>query len=629
MNLFDLLQSGKVLIGDGGLGTQLQHLSQTPVELPETFCLEPGGQELIKQVHQSYVEAGSQIIETNTFAANPWRLAQLGLAEQCELINRTAVELARLAVGNKAAVVGSIGPLDLGLAIKDFNEYQVREYYHLQVQTLAECGVDGFFLETFSSVEEARGALLEVKETELPILFSMGGMTLCQPYARRTVMDLIELAEQFQVNAIGINCASPYDLTQLLPVLAERTKLPMMAYSNAGTPTVQRGLVRYDLPTAVLLSEAETWHRMGVKIIGGCCGTTPEHIKALTQRFADQPVQARAGRFVIELPAEKTVPRKTTFGVVPLRENPLRRLLRESPRPLVAVEIRASLAKTLNETIESTNIVAEAGPDLFDVPDNPGANPGRDCVACACLLQQRYRIPTIIHKSATQTNALHMHSYLLGASDLGIQGVLAVTGDPPHVGPLDRWASRINDIKSSVELLRLMRLMKSGELLNGQPLPEPVDFVTGCAYAPTQNLPAQTQWLRRKVQAGAEFVFTQPIYLLEDFEKIQKATLDIHVPIFIGILPLMSARQIAFLRSGKIPGIQVPDAAANYILKYDEAESQARAGMELVEKLIVDLSGKVFGFYLVMPFHKKCYELTAGLVKLANGFKNRKRMSEN
>ncbi len=626
MKLLELLQSGKIVIGDGGLGTQLQHLSGTPVEMPETFCLDPGGQELIKRVHQSYLEAGAQILETNTFAANPWRLAHSGLAEQCELINRTAVELARWAAREKAVVVGSVGPLDLGLAVRDFNEYQLREYYHSQIQTLADCGVDGLFLETFSCVEEARGALLEAKETGLPILFNMGGMMICQPYARRTVLELIRLAEEFEVGAIGINCVPPFDLGELLPVVAERTRLPLIAYPNAGTPMVQRGLVRYDLPTAVLLTEAQEWFGRGVTIFGGCCGTTPEHIRILKDNLATRSVMVRSSRFAgEEFPKEaknrigETAPRISITDTI--AENPLRTVLNNSPRPLIAVEVRASLARPLAATIDSAGILARAKPDFFDVPDNPGANPGHDCMVAAYLLQQRYGIPTLIHKSANQTNALHLHSYLLGAADLGIKGVIAVTGDPPHVGPFDRWASRVNDIKSSVELLRLMGLMRAGELLNGQPLPEPVDFLAGCGFAPTLNLASQTQWLKRKIQAGAEFVFTQPVYLREDFERIQKATLDIQIPIFIGILPLTSGKQIAYLRSGKIPGISVPDPIARHILQYSDHTSQTQAGMELAEKLIEELAPKVYGFYLVMPFHKNSYQLSANLVQQVRQYK--------
>ncbi|NLE58644.1 MAG: hypothetical protein GX616_09810, partial [Planctomycetes bacterium] len=201
--------------------------------------------------------------------------------------------------------------------------------------------------------------------------------------------------------------------------------------------------------------------------------------------------------------------------------------------------------------------------------------------------------------------------------------LIAVTGDPPHVGPFDRWASRVNDIKSSVELLRLLSLMRSGELLNGQPLPEPVDFCAGCGYAPTTNLTAQTQWLKRKVQAGAEFAFTQPIYMQEDFERIQKATMDLGIPIFVGILPLTSARQISYLRSGKIPGISVPEPVEEFILKYDNPADQARAGLDLAEQLIADLAERVSGFYIVMPFHKNGFEWTANLVKLATTFKTK------
>ncbi|MFA5863231.1 MAG: homocysteine S-methyltransferase family protein [Phycisphaerae bacterium] len=618
MKASDLLQSGKVIIGDGGLGTCLQQLSQTPVELPETFCLDPGGRELIKQAHQSYLNAGAQILETNTFAANPWRLAHSGLAEQCELINETAVRLARSVAGDKALVAGSVGPLDLGLAVRDFSEYQLREYYHHQMLTLAAGGVDALFLETFSSVDEARGALSEAHETGLPIFFSMGGLALCQPYARRTVLNLIELAGEFQVDAIGINCVTPYDLSQLLPVLAERTNLPLMAYPNAGTATVVRGLVRYELPSAVLLAEAQNWYQCGAVIFGGCCGTSPDHIKLLKDTFETRPAILRSGRFTLE-PA---TPQKTLSVAPSVREeNPLRSCLTQSRTPLVAVEIRASLSRPLHQTVEAVACIANAKPDFFDVPDNPGGHLGRDCLACAYLLQQRYNIPAIIHKSATQTNALHLHSYLLGAADLGIKGVLAVTGDPPHVGPFDRWASRINDIKSSVELLRLLQLLRNGELLNGQPLPQPVDFLAGCGYAPTTNLVSQTQWLKRKIEAGAEFVFTQPIYLREEFEQIQKATQDIRIPILPGILPLTSAKQIAYLRSGKIPGIVIPDPICEFILQYDDPESQVKAGMELAEKLIIELAEQVDGFYLVMPFHKNCFTATAELVKLVAQFK--------
>jgi len=259
--------------------------------------------------------------------------------------------------------------------------------------------------------------------------------------------------------------------------------------------------------------------------------------------------------------------------------------------------------------------IAEAGPDFFDVPDNPGANPGRDCLVCAYLLQQRFGIPVIIHKSATQTNSLQLHSYLLGASEMGIRGVLAVTGDPPHVGPFDRWASRVSDVKSSVELLRLLALLRAGELLNGQPLPEPVDFAAGCAYAPMMNLAGQTQWLRRKIEAGAEYVFTQPIYRMEDFEQMTEATSDLKVPIFVGVLPLTSVRQLAYLRSGKIPGILVPDSIASQIERYEKPESQASAGMELAERFIDDLTGRADGIYLIMPFHKDGFSLTERLVK--------------
>ncbi|MBU4199299.1 MAG: homocysteine S-methyltransferase family protein [Verrucomicrobia bacterium] len=609
-----------VVIGDGAIGTQLHGGAASVGSLPESLNLDPAGQDLIRKVHADYVAAGAQIIETNTFAANPLRLDPYGLADRCEEIIAQAMALARSAVKPGVLIAGSIGPLDLGLAVKDQPPGALEAAYRRQIRALHDNGADLLMLETFSSVPEARIALDESKQTGLPIFFAMGGQSVCRPYARRLVIELVELANTYQVQAVGINCLAPYDLSQVLPLLLDNTSLPILAYPNAGTPVVVRGTVQYDLPQDVLLAEAQLWQQHGVAIFGGCCGTGPEHIRALAGRFGGQPVQPR-----VIVPAKPVITRsrarERAITSVLDSDNPIRLRLKTGPYPLIAVEIKPALNRTVQETAKNIQPVIEAGADFLDVPDNPGANPGRDCMACAVALQQRYTVPAIIHKTATQTNALHMHSYLLGAADLGIRGILAVTGDSPHVGTFDRLANRVNDIRNSVELLRLISLLREGALMNGQPLPCPADFAAGCAFAPALQIQPQVQWLKKKAEAGAEFVFTQPVFTIEDFHRAREACSDIDIPFFFGVFPLVSVRQAVFLQSGKIPGITIPDPVVNRIAAYSSAADQAKVGMELSRNLIQQLAGECRGLYVIMPFHKDSTALTADLVRDIAGYR--------
>ncbi len=601
--------AGSLIIADGALGTQLTALGGGRA-LPESLVLKPDGRKLLRRVHAAYIEAGAELLESNTFAANPVRLEQHGLAGQCEAINEAAVATLReAAAGREVFVVGAVGPLDLALAAGDADETALAQAYRRQMRALKTSGVDALLLETFSSLLEAGLALREAEATGLPLLFCLGGQNMARRHARKTLAALAELALRHGALAIGINCMPPYDLSQALPVLREHTDRPLMAFPNAGTPTVVRGAVSFDLHEDELCREAAYWLKLGAAVIGGCCGTAPEHIAALAKTMAG----AKPGA---EAPAQSTTIRAVTRQPpAPPEPNPIRKILTSAPGPLVSVEVKASLGMTLNRTIEDMKPLAEAGPDFFDVPDNPGASPGRDCVACSLLLQQRYGIPSIFHKTATQTNALHVQSYLLGAYDLGLRGVLAITGDPPSVGTFDRISSRVSDLGNSVELLRCLSMMREGELMNGQPLPACVDFAAGCAMAPTPALKAQTAWLEKKIAAGAEFTLTQPVFTEADYDAIEQACARLPLTMLIGIFPIISARQAAFLKSGKIPGIVVPDSLLARLASFDEPADQAKAGLEAARSLINALAGRVRGFYIIMPFHRNSVAWTTELVR--------------
>ena len=625
---------------DGALGTQLQALSGKNIAVPEVLNLDAEGRRLVAQVHSDYIAAGAQIIETNTFAANFPRLERIGLGNELEKINKAAVALARQTAAGRALVAGSVGPLDLGISVGESERPLYARCFQEQMDILKSSGVDLLILETFSSPSEARLALEAARMTGLPVFFAIGGQSISRPYARKAVLEMIALAGDFKVDAFGVNCLSPYDLGQVLDIVAANTSIPLLAYPNAGTPSIERGVVKYDLPLDTLMQEARKWFRKGVAVFGGCCGTNPEHIRALAAEFKNKKPCIRPSKEVSAGRAGLPVRPSSTGGTMPMawqarlfttpgawsrptavkdiaasHVNLVREKINSGRRPLVAIEIKPALSKPLQATVDSVQELASGGVDFFSVPDNPAANPARDCMACAALLQQKYRVPAIIHKTATQSNALHISSYLIGAHDLGIRGVLAVTGDPPGAGAFDRIATRVNDVRNSIELLRLISLLREGVLVNGQSLPFPVDFSAGCAFAHGDKLQSQVAWLEKKADAGAEFVFTQPVFCREDFERVAEALGRFSLKKFIGILPVVSARQAEFIRSGKIPGMTLPAGFLETISAYKDVADQTKAGMELTLALAGEIAKNAEGIYIIMPFHKNSAALTVELFK--------------
>jgi methionine synthase I (cobalamin-dependent)/5,10-methylenetetrahydrofolate reductase len=591
-----------IVIGDGAMGTELLRRIDSPMPCPEALVLEEAGRRRVAEVHRDYVAAGAQLLETDTFAANPRMLDAFGLADRTEEINRAAVALCRAEAGPDRWVAGSVGPLDWG-SVQGNSDSACRAIFARQMDAQAEAGVDLFILETFSSIREARAALAQACSYGRPVCFCMGGQGFTRAGGRRRIHEMAAMAGEFDLAAVGLNCLIPYDISELLPLLRAGTDLPLMALPNGGSPGVERGVVVYDLPTGQLLTEVRHWLDHGVALVGGCCGTTPKHIKALADECAGRvPVPPLRSVSTVKVAISAPMAPK------PAPPNPLREALAR-PGFVVAVEMRAELNPSLSATLDQA--VALAGHvTFFDVPDNPGGNLGRDSVVAAALIRNRTGIPGMAHKAATQSNLIQLYSQMVGAWDLGVSGILAVTGDPPSVGPFDRLASRVTDLKSSVDFLEALTLLRRGELLNGQTIREAMDFVAGCAFAPGLNLAGQTRWLERKLAAGAELVFSQPIFTREDFLKASEAFRSVAAPgirFLPGLFPLAGRRQVSFLRSGKIPGIMVPDAVAERFERYEKVEDQAQCGLDLALELAQDFLGGD-GIYLVLPFHARRIE---------------------
>jgi methionine synthase I (cobalamin-dependent)/5,10-methylenetetrahydrofolate reductase len=591
----------EIRIGSGAIGTVLRHSLYNSTDAVEFLNL--SRPELVTALHLKYRDAGSKIFVTNTFAANSVSLQERYEEALCFDINSKGVELAREVAGDDVLVWGSVGALALGLGIDDYSPQQLTDIYSEQCRGL--CGADALVLETFTSLLEAEAALKAAKATSLPIILQFGN-TGEMPAAQGRIDGFLKLAEKYDVAAIGVNCQHPAQIVNSVRYLSKRTLLPITAAANAGHPTIDRGIVHYEFPPEAMLAIAEELCRLGVNVIGGCCGTIPAHIRALAAKLSGLPVAEREQGLAIDVSG------RAPEELEPSRPNRIRELI-ESDRLIVSVEIRADRRTSLANIVESSRQLADAGADMFDVPDNPGAAVGRDAMVVAAKLQDLTGTPSIPHKTVTQSNLLQLHSSLIGCWDLGLEGVLAITGDAPSMGHMGAMASRVKDVRSSVELLRLVRKMGEGRMITDEPISDPPDLYPGCAVSSVAST-GQINWLKKKIDAGARFYFSQPFFDIDDFERLHAATVGLPARFLPGIMPLASKANAEYLAAGRIPGIRVSSAMVDNMGRYEDVSDQRRYGLEHALKLAEKIALVTNGIYLIMPFGKACYDDAASIV---------------
>ena len=605
-DLKNLLKNGPVCL-DGAVGTVLADRTGQR-SLSESLLLTEAGRRVVRDLHAEYAEGGAQALTTNSFAANRITLEREGVAADVAYLNETAVALAKEAGKGKYLIAGSVGPLNLGLQRQDFSPDSLAEIYSEQIDALVRAGVDFLKLETFTDPVEATAALMAVGKHHLPFILQLRGWRrgMAQNFSIWT--PVLHLAEEMEAVTVGCNCAPPQDIAYSLHVLRNMTALPLAAQPNSGTPRIERGTVTWQEPAEGLNAWIQRYLEMGVRIIGGCCGTTPTHMREAARIVREfiPPIQSA---MITELSApvpERTAPKKV--------ENPLGHML-ESNRLLVSVEIRAGSGRGLREVLDSCARLPLDRIDLFDIPDNPGAGVARDSAMVSVALQDRCGVPAIPHRATTHTNAIQMQSGLLAAWDLGIRGILAVTGDVPQAGDHSGIASRVSDVKSSVGLLRMVGSLNEGKLISGKTISEPCDFVAGCAFNPNGPQGPQVNWLRKKVESGARFVFTQPVFDSESLERIEQAAEQFDgIRFFAGILPLASARQARSLADGRIPGIQVPEEIVRDLERFPRPEDQKLRAEELAVELAGKAAAALKGLYLIPPFSADGMEIITRVI---------------
>lgn len=634
------------MLGDGAMGTLLYSRGASADAGFEQLNLT--NQDLVQQVHIDYINAGSEIIETNSFSGNRFRLAAYGLADQVWQINLWAAKIARNAreiAGQPTFVAGSVGPTGkLLLPIGDTKAEELAEAFKEQMEALLAGGVDLFVIETMGSLEETAIAVRTARQiSKLPVVaqlsFSVEGQTILGVTPEDAASLIVELGDG-RPDVLGVNCgAGPGSvmdsLTHMMAaVKAQGVRVDELTFSclpNAGLPTVVGGRFMYMSRPDYLASFVAPLVEAGARIIGGCCGTTPEHIKSMRQALdtclsADAKT-AHASVNPVEVSREETPDKvaktkslaeiKTSFAGKPelmkADKPPLgfaeRLLTKDEDDFFISVELDPPKGTVARKIIAAAAQLQEAGADAINVGDSPMARVRMSSLATCHLIQQQVDIPTIIHFTTRDRNLMGIQADLLGCQALGINNILALTGDPPSVGNYAH-ATAVYDV-DSIGLIKIIGQLNCGQDIAGNSIGSPTRLSIACALNPTaENRALEKERFANKLAAGAHFAMTQPIYQLTDLTDFLDYFGPCAAPILVGIMPLHSSKHAEYLHN-EVPGISIPDHIRKAMM--EAGEDGAKVGLELAEKLIDEVRTIAKGIYLVPSFGR--YDDMAVLVK--------------
>lgn len=603
MDLLDELRE-RIVPGDGAMGTYLMELGVPLERCFEELCL--ARPDLILRVHREYLAAGARVIETNSFGANAARLARHGLEGRVRELNLAAVSLARQSLGlHSAYVAGSVGPLGLSSEQLLAGEIDRAALFREQISALLEGGVDLLFLETFLDFDEIALALAEAKlaAVDCPVICSLACTADGNLPSGLPLAEAFRLLRELGAEIVGVNCANgPQAMLRLFEHLPEIEMLS--AYPNAGYPKYHEGRFLYFTSPDYFARSAVELAALGARLIGGCCGTGPEHIAAAAHALA-AVTPGRSRPVVVAEPAPPPAPAKA--------EPPERPTLLEqvaAGKKVILTELDPPKTLELEKFYAGARALTEAGSDFITLADNSLAILRVSNLALAAELKLRHDIEPLLHLSCRDRNVLGLQSELLGMAALGMRHVLPLTGDPAKVGD-HPGATSVYDL-TSIELIRLIAQLNQGLNANGKPLRRNTGLVIGCTFTPgARNVQAQLSRLDRKLAAGAQYVMTQPIFDPELVRETARRTAACGVPVFVGVWPLLSGRQAEFLHH-EVPGIAIPDSVREAMRGLEGAEGR-RKGVALAQEICRAVLDHFPGVYLITPF--LAYETTVELAR--------------
>jgi methionine synthase I (cobalamin-dependent)/5,10-methylenetetrahydrofolate reductase len=597
MGLLKRLQEG-IVIGDGAMGTLL-HSYGLQSCFEELNTTDP---DRIVQIHRQYVEAGADVIQTHTYGANEGKLRMYSLEDEVERINRAAVQNAKQAVDKSTFVLGTIGGMKhIGSVTTTEAE---REFMLLeQANFLLEEGVDGLLLETFYDETELLHALRVLRnQTNLPIVAQVALHEAGQTQSGRCVEHVLQELLSSGADVAGLNCRlGPLHMIESLETVDLPQKGFLSAYPNAGLPKYADGTFVYEGTAEYFKDMAARFIAQGVRLLGGCCGTTPAHIQALKQALKEtDPV------------TEKHVKERTQSIVISEQPAAHGASLAEKAKTETTIIVELDPPKTLatQRFFEGAKALKRAGADAITLADNSLASPRISNMAMGSLLT-RHNIPVLTHLTCRDHNLIGLQSHLLGLSSLGMHEVLALTGDPARVGDFP-GATSVYDV-SSFELIRMIKEMNGGRSPLGKTIGASTAFSVAAAFNPNvRYLDAAIRRMEKKIEAGADYFLTQPVYDIDTLIKTHEAVKHLEQPVFIGIMPLVSKRNADFLHY-EVPGITLPEEVRRRMDGHSAPEEAVQEGIRIAEELVDAAMSLFHGIYFITPFLK--YEMTETLIR--------------
>ena len=608
-NFRDLLDSESVYVFDGAVGTRLYdkgiYINRSYDELN---LVAP---DLVREVHEEYITAGADIIETNTFGATRHKLQPYGLDSKLREINIAAVRIALEAAGEKTFVAGAIGPL--GLRLEPFGPTsfdEAKEMYREQVEALLEGGVDLFILETFSELPLIEQAISAVHELcDLPIVAQMTIQMDGKTTFGTTPETFTQRLDELGVDVIGLNCGmGPNHVLTALEKMRSVTNKKLSAQPNAGLPRDVQGRQFYMGSPEYMAEFSRRFVQAGAKFVGGCCGTTPTHIKLISSAIRSlSPRQAISE--VRNQPITVAELKPADVNVVPPEERSRWSAKIARGEFVTSVEVLPPKGCDAEKTLDSIRLLKDVGVDGVNIPDGPRAQTRMSAQATAVLVEREIGIEAVLHYCCRDRNLLGMMSDLLGAAALGLHNLLIITGDPPKMGPYPD-ATAVFDI-DAIGLTNMANKLNHGLDLGNNPIGKPTAFSIGVGVNPgAVNLEEEIRRFEWKVEAGAEYAITQPVFDTEQLRTFLEKISHVRIPIVAGIWPLISYRNAEFMHN-EVPGVNVTaDKLDRMRIASEKSKEHARdEGIAIARESLTEVLDVIQGVQVSAPFGNVKYAL--------------------
>lgn len=623
-SFLDALARGP-LVGDGGVGTELYQRGVFINKSLEGVCLD--NPTLVRRVHTEYVEAGAELIETHTFAANRFKLQRHGLEGRIEAINRAAVELALEASAGRAFVGGAVGPTGVTPGVMTREELErVRAAYREQIDLLARGGVDVLVLETFRLLSELRVALQAAREVcDLPVIAQVAFDSQERTSDGADPSRVVSILKDEGAAVVGANCLEgPKLLFNVVEKMVGRG-VPVSVMPNAGYPRFQDGRMIYMATPEYFGVYARRFYKIGVALVGGCCGTGPEHVR----RIAGAARMMGGGRIEVrspsiddprsldesrdDLPAVLPLGARTPLGAKIQRALD-RRVRAASPAPVspdnfvVSVEVNPPMGLDPSKALKAARLLQAGGVDAVNIADGPRASVRMSNQALAILIRKDTGLEVILHVCCRDRNLLGLQSDLLANHVLDLHNLVVITGDPPKLGDYPH-ATAVFDL-DSVGLMRLIQGMNRAVDPAGRAMDQPTRFLYACGAEPAAlDYDRELRRLELKRAAGAEFIMTQPVYDPDLLQRFLADTRHLNMPVLVGLLPLVSYRNAEFLHN-EVPGMRIPEPIRARMQRHDRGPEARAEGIRIAQEALLGVVDQVVGAYIMPPFGRYAMALS-------------------